>query len=211
MQINSIEPITKDRSRIKLGSGESFILYKGEIRLLRLKEGEELTEDIYSRIMMAVLPKRAKLRLMNLLKTKAYTEYQLRKKLLEGGYPDSVADIAIEYVKSYGYVNDRAYSIDYIKANSSVRSKKELYLKLSQKGIQRETLEAAFNEVYGDYKDAAIDSPTDEVAVIKKVLSKRGFTGSESYEERQKLLAYFYRRGFEMDKVYAAMDSIIYD
>lgn len=208
MQINSIEPITKDRSRIKLDSGESFVLYKGEIRLLRLKDGEELSEDVYTRIITAILPKRAKLRLMNLLKTKAYTEYQLRKKLLEGDYPPSVVDTAVEYVKSYGYINDRAYAIDYIQANSSAHSKKELYLKLSQRGIQRETLDAAFNELYGEYKDASIDSPTDEVAVIKRVLSKRGYTGNESYEERQKLLAYFYRRGFEMDKVYAAMDSI---
>lgn len=208
MQISAIEPITKDRSRITLDSGESFILYKGEIRLLRLKEETELLPEVYNQIMTAILPKRAKLRLMNLLKTKSYTEYQLRKKLVEGGYPDSVTDIAVDYIKSYGYINDRQYAIDFIKSQSTGHSKKEIYLKLSQKGIHKETLDAAFNEVYGEYKDACIDSPTDEIAVIRKTLLKRGFSGEETYEERQKMLAYFYRRGFEMDKVYAAMDEI---
>ena len=85
---------------------------------------------------------------------------------------------------------------------------KELYQKLSSKGISKEILDGAFAEVYGSYKDAREESSFDETDVIIKTLKKRGFTGNESYEERQKLLAYFYRRGFEMDSVYKAMDSL---
>ena len=208
MLIESIEPVSKDRSRIKLEGGHEFVLYKGELRILKLKEGTDLSDEVYRNIMETVLPKRAKLRALNLLKARAYTEYGLKKKLTEGGYPDSVTDIALAYVKSYGYVNDRQYALDYISERSAAYSKKELYQKLSQKGISKEILDGAFAEVYGSYKDARETSSFNETEVIVKTLKKRGFTGNESYEERQKLLAYFYRRGFEMDSVYKAMDSL---
>ena len=208
MLIESIEPVSKDRSRIKLEGGHEFVLYKGELRILKLKEGTDLSDEVYRNIMETVLPKRAKLRALNLLKARAYTEYGLKKKLTEGGYPDSVTDIALAYVKSYGYVNDRQYALDYISERSAAYSKMELYQKLSQKGISKEILDGAFAEVYGSYKDARETSSFNETEVIVKTLKKRGFTGNESYEERQKLLAYFYRRGFEMDSVYKAMDSL---
>ena len=208
MLIETVEAVGKDRSRVTLEDGRSFVLYKGEMRILKLKENTDLSEDVYKNIMETVLPKRAKLRALNLLKTRAYTEYGLRKKLSDGGYPDSVTDIAIAYVKSFGYINDRQYALDYVGEQSTKRSKKELYLKLSQKGISKEVLDGVFSEVYGSYKDAREDSSFNETDVILKTLKKKGYTGNESYEERQKLLAYFYRRGFEMDTVYKAMDSL---
>ena len=208
MLIKSIDPVSKDRSRVTLEDGRSFVLYKGELRILKLKEDTDLNNDVYKNIMETVLPKRAKLRALNLLKARPYTEYGLRKKLSEGGYPESVSDIALAYVKSYGYINDRQYALDYIREQSKRRSKKELYLKLSQKGIGKETLDGVFAEVYGSYKDARDTSSFDESEVILKTLKKKGFTGNESYEERQKILSYFYRRGFEMDLVYKAMDSV---
>ena len=56
--------------------------------------------------MKDVLLKRAKLRCMNLLKSRDYTEYQLRMKLRQGVYPEDIIDAAVAYVASYGYVND---------------------------------------------------------------------------------------------------------
>lgn len=207
MLIESVEPVGKDRSCVTLEDGRSFVLYKGEMRILKLKENTDLSEEVYRNIMETVLPKRAKLRALNLLKTRAYTEYGLRKKLTEGGYPESVTDIAISYVKTFGYINDRQYALDYIGEQSARRSKKELYLKLSQKGIAKEVLDGVFGELYGSYKDAREDSSFNETDVILKTLRKKGYTGNESYEDRQKILSYFYRRGFEMDSVYRAMDS----
>lgn len=208
MLIDEIIPINKERSTVKLDSGEHFVLYKGELRILKLKEGSELSEECYDRIMTVVLPKRAKLRAMNLLKSRPYTEYNLKKKLEDGGYPETVIQEALEYVKSYGYVNDKAYAIDFIKCQTEAHSKKEIYLKLSQKGIQKEILDAAFNETYGAYQEDRFETSFDETGVIIKALKKKGYTGTESYEERQKILAYFYRRGFDMDKVYRAMDEV---
>ena len=208
MQIEKIQSVNKSRSKVFLDTGESFVLYNGELRLLKLKENSELTESVYKQIMEVVLPKRAKLRTMNLLKVKPYTEYGIRKKLIEGGYPSEVIDIAIDYVKSFGYINDKQYALDYIAMDKERHSKKEIYLKLSQKGIAKETLDSAFSELYGSYSDSRKEASFDEKELVVKTLKKRGFTGSETYEEKQKMLAYFYRRGFDMDLVFSAMDEI---
>lgn len=208
MQIDKIQSVNKSRSKIFLDTGESFVLYNGELRLLKLKENSEVTESVYKQIMEVVLPKRAKLRTMNLLKVKPYTEYGIRKKLIEGGYPSEVIDIAIDYVKSFGYINDKQYALDYIAMDKERHSKKEIYLKLSQKGIVKETLDSAFSESYGSYSDSRKEASFDEKELVVKTLKKRGFTGSETYEEKQKMLAYFYRRGFDMDLVFSAMDEI---
>lgn len=205
MQISAIEEVSGGRSRIVLDSGEHFILYKGEIRILKLKPEMELRDDLYKRIMTEILPKRAKLRVMNLLKSRPYTEYQLMKKLKDGEYPEAVCNNAIDYVKSFGYVNDREYACEFIRCKSGSHSRKELFTKLMQKGIRKDVIETAFSDMYGSYRDDRADA-TSELDVIVKALKKRGYTGDETYEEKQKMLAYFYRRGFEIDSVRKAMD-----
>lgn len=208
MKVVSIDSVATNRSRISLDNGERFVLYKGEIRMLKIKNDTELPDEIYEQIMKGVLVKRSKLRAMNLLKARDYTEYQLRKKLLDAEYPDKIVDHAISYVMSYDYVNDKRYAVSYIKEQMERRSRKEIYQKLQLKGIKRETLDNAFSEVY-DSGDVISDKRRfSETDVIIKALKKKHFTGMESYEEKQKLLVYFYRKGFDMDSVYKAMDVV---
>lgn len=205
MLIESVSEVSKDRSRVVLENGESFVLYKGEIRLCKIREQGDLPDSLYKRLMEEILPKRAKLRAMNLLKARPYTVYQLTKKLRDGGYPEEIINIAIDYVSSYGYIDDKVYAVAFIKEQSERRSRKELAAKLFAKGIQKDTVEAAFREVYGE-NDRYGKSEFAELEVILKALKKRGYNPDASYEEKQKTLAYFYRRGFEIDSVHRAMD-----
>lgn len=207
MRVTGIEAVTKDRYRIVLDNGDKFILYKGEIRILKLREDTDISEDTYNQIMKGVLVKRSRLRAMNLLKARDYTEYQLTRKLTEAEYPEEIVRQAIEYVKSFGYINDYKYAHDYISEQMTRRSSREVYLKLQQKGIQREILDAVFNEMYGD-NDNRSEKRFDESEVIIKTLRKKHFTGDETYEEKQKLLAYFYRKGFDVETVRRAMDKL---
>ena len=114
MTVTKITEISKSRIKIMIDEEFAFVLYKGELHLYQLKEGEEIPEEVYSEIMEDVLPKRAKLRAMNLLKARAYTEKQLTDKLREGGYPEMVVRNAIDYVISYGYLDDRSVSYTHL-------------------------------------------------------------------------------------------------
>ncbi len=114
MTITGIEEMNHKKVRVYIDNEFAFVLYKGELRSYQIKEGSEIKEAEYLEITEKLLPKRAKLRCMNLLKAKSYTEKQLRDKLVQGEYRKEAIEEAIGYVKSYGYVDDRKYAEDFI-------------------------------------------------------------------------------------------------
>lgn len=208
MEIIKISEITKQRSRILLDTEESFVLYKGEIRLLKLKEGMELRQDTYDNIMKGILPKRCKMRAMNLLKERSYTSYNLKKKLSDGGYPENVVDDTLAYVTSFGYVNDLSFAKAYIEQQEKAHTRAEITNKLLTKGISKKLTDEAYYELGLEREEYSEESSAElETELIKKTLKKRGFSGLETYEEKQKALAYFYRRGFDIDKVRRIMED----
>ena len=138
MFVTKIEELDKKRARIFLDMEFAFVLYKAELRKYQLKEGEEIGAEEYSRIVGEILPKRAKLRSMNLLKAKAYTERQLREKLQRGEYPEEIIEEAIAYVKSFGYIDDRQYAQDFIAYHMAERSGRRMEQELMAKGIRRD-------------------------------------------------------------------------
>lgn len=125
MTVTNIKELSKSRVRIEIDHEFAFVLYKGELRLHKIEEGDEIEDAVYDRIMKDVLPKRAKLRAMNLLKNRTYTKAQLKDKLLQGGYPEQIADIAVDYVVSYRYVDDEQYVRDFIEYNREKKAGEE--------------------------------------------------------------------------------------
>lgn len=133
MTITEITAINKARYRVTLDEGKHFILYRGELRRFQMKQGGELSEENYESIFQEILPKRAKLRCMNLLKTKDYTRRQLEDKLKQGEYPAEIIEDAIAYVESYGYVDDERYVRNYIEYYMQARSRKRIENDLRRK------------------------------------------------------------------------------
>ena len=146
MIVTGLEAVGKNRSRVYLDEELAFVLYKGELSRYGIKEGAELSEDIYREILDTVLTKRAKLRCMNLLKSMDRTEFQLRQKLRQGDYPEEVAERAIAYVKKFGYVNDRAYALRYIESRQGRDARRQIACDLRQKGISQDIIQEAFEE-----------------------------------------------------------------
>ena len=85
--------------------------------------------------MQEVLPKRAKLRAMNLLQGREYTTAQLRTKLQQGYYPTEIIEQAIDYVAGFHYIDDLRYAVDYITYHEDSRSRRRIEQDLQGKGI----------------------------------------------------------------------------
>lgn len=200
MTVTKITEISKSKLKITIDEEFAFVLYKGELHHYRLQEGEEISDEVYSEIMEEILPKRAKLRAMNLLKARAYTVKQLTDKLREGGYPESIIEDAISYVISYGYLNDRFYAADYIEYNKETRSRTQIFNSLIQKGIPKEIVEEVWEEnVQEEGKDL-------EQKQILSWMKKKNFDPAmASYEEKQKFSAFLYRKGFQIDVIRCAL------
>lgn len=196
MLVTKIEELDKKRARIFLDMEFAFVLYKGELRKYGLKEGEEIGNEEYSWIVGELLPKRAKLRSMNLLKIRAYTERQLREKLQRGEYPEDSIEEAVAYVKSFGYIDDRQYAQDFIAYHMADRSGRRMEQELMAKGIRRDIIQQAMENL------AEEGETPDEISVAEKILRKKNYDPeTATIKEKQKLSAFLYRKGFQMDTI----------
>lgn len=204
MIISEIKELDKKRVKVYIDNEFAFVLYKGELRDYSIKEGQELSDSNYREIMDVVLPKRCKLRAMNLLQKKDYTEKQLHDKLSEGLYPREIIDDAIHYVKAYHYLDDERYARDYITYHMSIRSKNRIIQDLSGKGISKDIFMPIVEELYVE-EDSYV-----ELDQIKKLLSKKHYDPEQSdFKEKQKIMAFLLRKGFQMSDIRKAMD--LYD
>ena len=200
MIITGIEEITKSRSKVFIDGEFAFVLYKGELRHFHLKPDTELDEGDYAKIMEEILPKRAKVRAMNLLLKKDYTTANLRKKLREGGYPENIVEDALKYVDSHHYTDDLRYAVNYMVFHQEDKSRKRIEWDLASKGISRETLEKAFAQWELE------SGGQNEQDMIEKLLKKRNYDASTaSPAQRQKEYAFLMRKGFSADKIQKAV------
>ena len=202
MTVTGITEITKSRCKIEIDYQFAFVLYKGELRQYRLQEGEELEEDAYREIMDEVLPKRAKLRCMNLMQSREYTEAQLREKLKQGLYPEEAIDAAIGYVVSFRYLDDLRYAEDYITAHESARSRIRIEQDLLRKGVPGATIEQAWQ------KWEAKGGVQDEASMIRALLEKKNYNPDVSdFKEKQRLYAFLTRKGFSLEQICHALNA----
>lgn len=200
MTVTEIEEMDKKRVRVFIDGQFSFVLYKGELRIYKIKKGEELNRGAYDEIVTELLPKRAALRCMNLLKARPYTERQLRDKLKQGEYSGELIDGALLYVKSYGYVDDRKYAEDYIEYHMATRSRKRMEQDLMKKGIDRKLI----CEVLEEKREQ--DSLPDETSMALALLRKKNYDPqTASLREKQRLSAWLYGKGFGTDVIRNAL------
>ena len=200
MTVTAIREIAKSRVLVSVDETFAFVLYKGELRSYGLKEGQEITEEAYRDIMENLLPRRAKLRAMNLLKNRSYTEKQLYDKLKSGDYPEEIIEQALDYVRSYHYIDDRQYAEDYIEYHKESRSRSRILRDLVQKGISIELAGEVYEEKAGE------DRTELEKEQILALMRKKNFSPNEAtFEEKQKFSALLYRKGFQIDTIRCAL------
>ncbi|MBD5477460.1 MAG: regulatory protein RecX [Lachnospiraceae bacterium] len=200
MLVTQISEVSKSRCRVYLDGQFAFVLYKGELRRFHIKVDEELSEESYREIMTEILPKRAKMRSMNLLQSRDYTRRQLADKLEQGDYPQECIEEAIAYVESYGYIDDKRYARDFIEYNLASKSRTHIETDLMRKGIGKETIREAFEEL----DDLGVQQ--DELALACDLLRKKKYCADTATgQEQQKMYGFLYRRGFRHDTISKAL------
>lgn len=198
MTVTKIEAVTKTRFRVCVDGHPAFVLYKGELSRYQIEQEKELDKAVYEEILEKVILKRAKARALHLLNDMGRTEAQLRTKLLQGGYPDGIAEEAVAYVKSFGYLNDGEYARSFIEGRRGRKSRTELYAALCRKGIDRETVEQALEEYYdGEGPGPAIE------AILRK---KKFEPDTADHVQKQKMAGYLMRKGFRYDEIRRVME-----
>lgn len=180
-----------------LESGLSFPLYTAELAKFDTEAGSDLSDESLNEIMTRVLPARCIKRAMNLLQKKNFAENELRTKLSDGGYPAEIIDTAIEYVRSYGYIDDVRYASDYIRYHSSQgRGKNRIRMDLARKGISSDDFEKAWDEM------SELDLVPDSGEAIRALLEKKHFSPDMDIKEKNRIIAFLIRRGYSQEDIY---------
>lgn len=198
MIVTSLEEYTKNKYKVYLDGQFAFVLYKGELHRYGIELNKEISSDDYDAVMEEVIVKRAKKRVMYLLKSMDRTEGELRQKLKEGMYPKQACDIAIEYVKGYKYVDDERYADRYIEYKSSSKSIRQMRAELKNKGLSEEIIDRTLE-----------NANTDETSVIIKYIRKRHYDiNTADPKETAKLYRYLAGKGFGYNKIEEAFSKI---
>lgn len=193
MTVTKLEPVTKTKYKVFLDEEFAFVLYKGELSRYGIREGEQIDGEVRRRVMEEVILKRAKLRAMHLLEDMDRTEAGLLEKLRQGLYPEEAVEGALQYVKSFGYIDDLQYAKRFIQSRKQTKSKREIYAQLCSKGVSSDQIELAFEE--------CADSGSERDAILQIFRKKRVDPAHATDEELHKIYGYLSRKGFRYDDI----------
>ena len=198
--VTAITPINTSKSRVFINDEFAFILYKGELRRFRVTQGEPLEDAVYERICNEVIPQRAKQRMLNLVTERDRTEYQLREKLQMGEYPESVIDEVVKLAKQHGFINDRRYAENYIYSKKDKKSIREIQMDLRKRGVDPDVIDQMFEN----------QNIVDEEASVLRILEKKySLNEYPDYSTKQKIFAYFARKGYSFDAISSAISKYL--
>ena len=207
MIVTDIIEVTKAKSRVFLDGEFAFVLYKGELRLYKIRKDEEVTQEAVDEICQVLLPKRAKKRSLMLLQKKDYTEEELRRKLKEGEYPQEAIDEAVSYVKSFRYIDDDRYCRAYINCYCLKWSRQQIMAKLITKGIDKSRILHIYEELQqnGEIEDA------DEFLIRDILRKKRYDAETADWKMRQKMYNHLAAKGFSGEKIRRILGEVTYE
>ena len=134
----------------------------------------------------------AKKKAMSILQQRDKTEWQLREYLVGKGFSEEAVEAALAYVKSFHYVDDLRFARHFVDVHKGQRSRMRLRQDLFQKHVPEE------------YIDMVLEEQEDGESVALQKITK-GQT-EFSYEEKQKIAAKLFRKGFRMDGIKRALD-----
>ena len=146
-----------------------------------------------------------------LISLKDRTEKEIYKKLSEKYQNKEAVKKAVKKLKELGYLNDLDYAISYIK--NKKYGKNRISYNLFQKGINRETIDKAYNIIEEEI-EKNIEDRKLEKAILKHrkklvVDDEEKDTSLEGkmkrLKEEQKVIQSLARQGFEIEKIFSKL------
>lgn len=191
MIVKAVVPVDKRKCKVFLEGDFAFVLYKSEAARFHIEEGNDLPAKTYEMIEEEILLKRARDRALYLLQSQGRTQAEMIKKLKDDGYSQSVTERVLSFLQEYHFIDDNAYTENYIHVNKGRKSKRQITYELQQKGVDRDQIRQMLEE-----------NPVDEEETVRALLKKKtGGRIPEDKKEIQKLAAFLGRKGFSFEVI----------
>lgn len=140
---------------------------------------------------------------LRLIEFRDRTQKELSDKLSEKGYDENIIEDEIEFLKSYGYIDDLRYAVRFtadainLKKWGRIRIRTELI----RKGIDREIVDNTIEDAFEQIED-------DRVLLQMKTRFKN--SDFSNIKERTRIFNFFIRRGFTCEEIKGAMNKMCF-
>jgi len=132
---------------------------------------------------------------MNLLLYKDRTVRELQDRLSEAGFSGEAIGAAMEYVSSFGYLNDRRYAENYVYSMREKKSRAVIVRELMEKGVEESLIEEAVSNL-----------PDDESERVYELLvRKAGQPHKMDEKELRRMFGFIGRKGFSSGDFWKAV------
>ena len=129
------------------------------------------------------------------------TEKELREKLVGKGYGEEEIEDTVEFLRNYGYLDDKRYASHFI--HDAINLKKwgkiRIRTELARKGIDREIIDFSIEDAFAEIENDRV------FEMMEKRFSDSDFS---NMKERTRIFNFFMRRGFTPEEIKGAMNKM---
>ena len=169
-------------------------LYSSDLKRIGLEDGQVIDDETVEEL-KDILYRRTYNKACSYLESSEYCGSEIRFKLKHNEYSDEMIDRAIDELYSHGYLNDRRYAEAFIRSYYRIKGRKLIEYELGYKKIDQQTIREAFDAFFEDEE-------YDEEAIIGDLINKKyGSLDLSDVRVKSKVVSYFSRKGFDLDKV----------
>ena len=200
MVVTAIEAAGRRKLRVYLDGESAFPVFASELSSwdLSIQEGQMLDHD-QEAVLLKKAGKLACAAAMDALVRRDYSRLQLIRLLEKKGFMPLLVSLAIDYVSSFGYLDDERFTRNAVQARRGMISRRMLEYKLKQQGIEEWIVQRAIEE-----------SGWDDQEGISRELSKRFPDDSlpeRGSREYQRLCQSLIRKGYSYADILRSMLS----
>lgn len=135
---------------------------------------------------------------MSLLNHKDRTRWELQDRMEKAGFSGEVIADALAYVEGFHYIDDLRYARRFADIYRESRSIARIRQDLKKRHVPEEYIEIALEEISYD----------DSAALAREVEKLCRGKAALTYEEKQKMAAKLYRRGFRTEDIFRALEQV---
>jgi regulatory protein len=169
-----------------------------------LHVGRQLTSAEIEGLLAADEASRATAASLQFLGYRPRSRAEVERRLARRGFSEAAVAVAIERLERWHYLDDDAFARAWIesRAEHQPRGRRLIQQELREKGVAREVVEQALEEIELDEYPAALELARKRA---------RSLRGEAPLVRRRRLAGYLQRRGYGWDVVSRVLDALLGD
>lgn len=194
MQITDIHQTSPGRLTVTLAGGDEIKSTLGVVTDMRLYSGREMDPAAVSELKSASLRALARERALEYLSRRPMSCAELKKKLIEKGEDEDVAEYCVGWLSEHGLIDDESYAAAVARHYAAKGyGPGRVRTELSRRGIARELW------------DSALDAMPENVDKLDRFISSR-LHDPDDRDEVRRISQALFRRGYSWDEIRRALE-----